>query len=131
MGFEGDEKRRETRHKVRFDVDYRSDETFLFAKITDISSMGIFVATTNPPAVGESVDLRFNLPEAVKASMADGPNVLTLKATVQWVTGGPPNAESPGMGLKFADPDQVTANRIVELVRTIAYLADESEGESA
>ena len=131
MGFEGDERRAEKRHKVRFDVDYRADETFLFAKITDISNMGIFIATTNPPAVGETVDLRFNLPEEFKANMGDGPSVLTLKATVQWVTGGPPNAESPGMGLKFTDPDEVTANRIVELVRTIAYLADEPAGDSA
>jgi type IV pilus assembly protein PilZ len=106
-------------------VDYRSDETFLFAKITDISNMGIFVATTNPPPVGETVELRFNVPAEYANSMADGPTVLTLKGSVQWITDGPPNAESPGMGLKFADPDEVTAARIVELVRTIAYVADE------
>lgn len=125
MGFEGDERRSEKRHKVRFDVDYRSNETFLFAKVTDISNLGIFVATATPPPVGETVELRFNLPAEYASSMGDGPTVLTLKGTVQWVTAGPPNAESPGMGLKFADPDEVTAARIVEMVRTIAYLADE------
>lgn len=127
MSFEGDERRGEQRHKVRFDVDYRADETFLFAQITDISGMGIFVATATPPPIGETVDLRFNLPEAVRNEMGDGPAVLTLKATVQWVTDGPPNAESPGMGLRFLDPDEVTANRIVELVRTIAYLDTPSD----
>jgi type IV pilus assembly protein PilZ len=127
MGFEGDERRQGTRLKVRFDVDYRSDETFLFAAITDISEMGIFIATVTPPPVGETVDLRFNLPEVLRNEMGQGPSVLTLKATVQWVTDGPPNAESPGMGLRFLDPDEVTANRIVELVRTIAYLDSPSQ----
>ena len=122
MSFEGDERRGQQRHKVRFDVDYRADETFLFARITDISEMGIFVATATPPPIGETVELRFTLPETLRHEMGDGPSVLSLKATVQWITNGPPNAESPGMGLRFLDPDEVTANRIVELVRTIAYL---------
>ena len=122
MEFEGDDRRREQRHKVCFDVDYGADETFLFARISDISAMGIFVATATPHAVGEIVDLRFPLPEPLQRKMGDGPSALTLRATVQWVTDGPPNAESPGMGLKFTDPDEVTANHIIELVRTIAYL---------
>ena len=127
MSFEGDDRRSQPRHKVRFDVDYRADETFLFARITDISEMGIFIAVADPPPVGEMVDLRFNLPEALRNEMGEGPSVLTLKAKVQWVTEGPPNAESPGMGLRFVDPDEVTANRIVELVRTVAYLDAKSE----
>ena len=39
---------------VDMEVDYRADETFLFAYITDISAMGIFVRNEQSRAEGHA-----------------------------------------------------------------------------
>src|ERR1700690_1992503 len=47
---------------VLWSVDCETEDTFLYAAITNISEMGIFVRTTEPLAVGTSVILRFAPP---------------------------------------------------------------------
>jgi hypothetical protein len=55
----GRERRQWERVLVDLEVDYRSDDTFLFAYITDISQMGIFVRTVTPEEPGTRLNLRF------------------------------------------------------------------------
>ena len=60
----GRERRQWERVLVDLEVDYRSDDTFLFAYITDISAMGIFVRTVTPESPGTRLNLRFCPPSS-------------------------------------------------------------------
>ena len=53
------ERRRAPRVLVDLEVDYASEENYLFAYITDISATGIFVRTTTPEQPGTHLNLRF------------------------------------------------------------------------
>ena len=46
------ERRIHERVLVDLEVDYKADDTFLFAYITDISAMGIFIRTNAPEPPG-------------------------------------------------------------------------------
>src|SRR6185295_7182160 len=78
------ERRRAPRVFVDLEVDYASEDNYLFAYITDISATGIFVRTTTPEAPGTHLNLRFtthSLPgtfdeaepdtDEIEAAMAD------------------------------------------------------------
>ncbi|MCC6746984.1 MAG: TIGR02266 family protein [Deltaproteobacteria bacterium] len=108
---------------VDMEVDYRCEDTFLFAYITDMSAMGIFVRTNNPEPPGTHLNLRFTLPGAQEP--------LTVEGVVIWINPYRPgdfNNTNPGMGVRFAHLDAQSKRRVVELVRTIAYL--EGGGEA-
>jgi type IV pilus assembly protein PilZ len=109
---------------VDLEVDYRSDETFLFAYITDISAMGIFVRTITPEPPGTRLNLRFCPP---------GLGVLECEGVVIWINPYRPGDRenlNPGMGIRFVDLDREQRDCLRQLVRTFAYLSDESESES-
>ena len=55
------ERRIYERVDVEWSVDCETEETFLYASITNISEMGIFVATHDPLEVGTRLTLRFAL----------------------------------------------------------------------
>src|SRR5215475_1413894 len=57
-------RRSSERVDVLWSVDCETEDTFLYAAITNISEMGIFVRTTEPLAVGTEVILRFAPPHA-------------------------------------------------------------------
>jgi type IV pilus assembly protein PilZ len=120
------ERRAHERIKVLIEVDYRADDTFLFAYITDISAMGIFVRTTQPEPPGTRLSLRFTPP---------GPGdeeSLEIEGEVIWINPLRDDDEddddqasrNPGMGIQFADLSMEQRERILELVRTFAYLDD-------
>ena len=52
----GRERREHQRVLVSMEVDYRCDNTFLFAYITDLSAMGIFIQTSQPPSAGHPAE---------------------------------------------------------------------------
>src|SRR5207237_9432366 len=54
----GLERRRSDRYEVTWSVDCQTEDTFLYAYITNISEMGIFVKTEKPLAVGTRLILR-------------------------------------------------------------------------
>jgi type IV pilus assembly protein PilZ len=117
----GRERRRWERVLVDIEVDYRSEDTFLFAYITDISQMGIFVRTTTPEAPGTRLNLRFNVP---------GGGVLECEGEVIWINPYRPGDReniNPGMGIQFVDLSQEQRRMLREIVRTFAYL----DGETA
>ena len=109
----GAERRKARRYPVRdLKVDLRSEESFLFAYVENISEMGIFVGAEKPLPVGSKVTLEFPARGAV------GP--LTLHGTVRWIN--PPGGKSPGMGIAFAPLAAAAREQVVALVRAVAYL---------
>jgi type IV pilus assembly protein PilZ len=105
----------------RFDVEWAVDcvasDTFLFASITNISEMGIFVRTTEPLKPGARVLLTFAPP---------GAQGFKLEGRVAWVNPLRPDGDNPnpGMGVKFINLKLEERERLVEVIRTIAYLRD-------
>lgn len=111
-----DDRRRAPRVLVDVEVDYASEENYLFAYITDISATGIFVRTTMPEAQGTHLNLRFSVEAA-------GP--IEVEGEVIWVNPyrpGTPDNLHPGMGIRFVSLDSELRERLLELVRRFAYL---------
>ena len=126
----GADRRAEPRVLVDLEVDYRSEENFLFAYITDISATGIFIRTTSPEPPGTHLNLRFS-PEALD----DDPAVndeeeasFELEGEVIWINAyrpGQPDNLHPGMGIRFIGLTDDERGRLSELIKTFAYLSDE------
>lgn len=119
----GPERRQWERVLVDLEVDYRSDDTFLFAYITDISQMGIFVRTVTPEPPGTRLNLRFCPP---------GLGVLECEGVVIWINPYRPGDRenlNPGMGVRFVDLTYEQRDHLRQLVRTFAYLSDENDDD--
>jgi type IV pilus assembly protein PilZ len=117
----GRDRRVHTRVTVDIEVDYKSADNFLFAYITDISAMGIFIRTNAPEPPGTTLNLSFAPP--------GGPR-LDLEGRVMWVNPFRPGSYdniNPGMGVQFVDLSAEQREQIVNLVRTFAYLSDDEE----
>jgi type IV pilus assembly protein PilZ len=117
---------------VTWSVDCETEETFLYASITNISEMGIFVRTTEPLPVGTQLTLRF-APSGPPGGPPGGPSGgssehFVLSGVVQWIN--PLRADhdnpNPGMGIRFLDLDLDDRERIVATIHTIAYLRDDN-----
>jgi type IV pilus assembly protein PilZ len=119
-------RRNETRHPAHLEVDCSSGDTFLYAYITDISSMGIFIRTDTPLPVGAVLELGFTPPASPAspgAAKADPPpKRLELTGEVMWNTTSQSDAANPGMGVRFHHTSPKTRARLLEIVRAIAYL---------
>jgi type IV pilus assembly protein PilZ len=115
----GRERRVHERVAMCLEVDYRCDDTFLFAFITDMSAMGIFIQTTSPRQPGTLLNLRFRTQDGAR---------LDVDGRVIWVN-QPRGADSinPGMGVQFVDLTPAQRDQILGLVRTFAYLSDDEE----
>ncbi|MBX3186868.1 MAG: TIGR02266 family protein [Labilithrix sp.] len=105
------------RYDVEWAVDCVASDTFLYASITNISEMGIFVRTDEPLTINTKLRLSFAPP---------GATPFKLEGCVAWVNcvrddGDNPN---PGMGIRFVDLRPEERERLVEVIRTIAYLRD-------
>lgn len=117
----GQNRRSEARHAVHLEVDCASGDTFLYAYITDISSMGIFIRTDKPLPVGTSLELGFTPPPS--GNKGDPPpKRLELTGEVVWNTTGQQTPDNPGMGVRFHHTSPKTRSRLLEIVRAIAYL---------
>jgi type IV pilus assembly protein PilZ len=114
------------RREVTWSVDCETEDTFLYAAITNISEMGIFVRTTEPLPVGTELTLRF-APPRPPLSAGPPPEPFVLRGTVQWINRVQPLGDNPnpGMGVKFIDLRPDDRERLVEAIRTIAYLRDD------
>jgi type IV pilus assembly protein PilZ len=109
------ERRASERYQVEWAVDCEAEETFLYAEITNISQMGIFVACERPPQVGTLFKLSFQ---------SESGESFSLPGRVQWVNKNSSGGESrnPGMGIVFVDLSSEDRERIVEIIHTIAYV---------
>lgn len=114
---------RERRSYERFDttlsVDWASGDSFLFSYITNISEMGIFIRSEDPPRIGTSIRVRFAL---------ENEEPLELSGTVVWINPMRADGENlnPGMGVRFDDLSPEQRERVVDIVRTVAYLQDDA-----
>lgn len=103
---------------VDLEVDYASEDNYLFAYITDISETGIFVRTTTPEKAGTRLNLRFR-PD-------DASSQIEIEGEVIWVNPfrpGAPDNLHPGMGIRFVELGDELRDRLLELVRRFAYLS--------
>lgn len=114
-----DERRSFDRFDVEWAVDCVADDTFLYASIANISEMGIFVKTTDPLAIGTGLVLTFAPP---------GNESFKLEGQVAWINPVRPNGDNPnpGMGVRFVNLRPDDRERLVEVVRTIAYVREPS-----
>jgi type IV pilus assembly protein PilZ len=118
----GSDRRQSERVTVDIEVDYRADDTFLFAYITDISAMGIFVQTNTPEPVGTRLNLCFRL---------DG-RLMELEGEVTWINPqrpDDPSGRNPGMGICFTNLEDQHRADLMRMVRTFAFLDDEEPSE--
>jgi type IV pilus assembly protein PilZ len=100
---------------VTWAVDCSDGETFLYAYITNISALGIFIASRTPPAQDTRVTLRFSPP---------GEEPFDLVGEVAWINPWRAEGENinPGFGVCFTELTAEQRERMVTLVNTIAYL---------
>lgn len=114
----GSDRREHTRYDTSIAVDYASGDTFLFAYLTNISEMGIFVRTNEPLKIGTRLRLRFH---------ADDAEPFVLDGEVTWINPYRENGENlnPGMGVRFIELTADRREQVVALVRTVAYLRDD------
>jgi len=108
---------------VDLEVDYGNADNFLFAYISDISETGIFIRTNSPEAPGTRLNLRF-MPDDGNRQM------LQLEGEVIWVNNLRPKSPdnlNPGMGVKFVSLDRESRHRLVEYIKTFAFLDDPEE----
>lgn len=98
-----------------WDVDCDTEDTFLFAAITNIAELGVFVRTDRPRPIGTLLELRFDAP---------GQAPFSLVGRVTWVNRLSLFGENlnPGMGIVFVDLQPEERERVVSAIRTIAYL---------
>jgi len=121
----GRERRRHDRVFIDLEVNYKSEDNFLFAYIADISAMGIFVRTTAPEPSGTRLNLRFAPP---------GQGTIEVEGVVIWTNPfrpGDPDNINPGMGIQFIDLTDSQRELIMRLVGTLAYLNDEDDPGSS
>jgi type IV pilus assembly protein PilZ len=109
------DRRSTERIEVTWSVDCETEDTFLYANITNISEMGIFVRTQEPLEVGTRLTLKFSPP---------GHESFIAKGQVQWVNAVRMLADNPnpGMGIRFVDLTSDARERLVDIVHTIAYI---------
>jgi type IV pilus assembly protein PilZ len=121
----GADRRIHERVLVDIEVDYKADETFLFAYITDISAMGIFVRTNNPEPEGTRLNLCFRAPADLGGALVE------VEGEVIWVNPFRPNepTRQPGMGIQFVDLTPQQREIVMRMVRTFAYL-DDDDGQT-
>ncbi len=105
------------RYDVEWAVDCIAEDTFLYASIANISAMGIFVKTVDPLSVGTRLVLSFAPP---------GYEPFKLEGEVAWINAVRPDGDNPnpGMGLRFVNLRPDDRERLVEIVRTIAYVRE-------
>jgi type IV pilus assembly protein PilZ len=116
MSAEADDANRRSseRFGVMWVVDCETEDTFLYAKITNVSELGIFVRTTSPLPIGTAMRLRF--------APASGQAAFDLEGLVQWINPARPTCPNPGMGIRFSAITIDDRERLVDAIRTIAYL---------
>jgi uncharacterized protein (TIGR02266 family) len=95
------------RVQTRLQVGWSTAKEFLVAYAENISRGGIFVATQNPPAVHEVVELLLELPDGQAPVKVNAEVVQCVPADVARATG-----RTPGAGLQFIGGDEDFRRRV-------------------
>jgi uncharacterized protein (TIGR02266 family) len=100
------DKRRHDRAGVTLLVEYEGADEFLVDYTDNLSTGGVFVATTRTLEIGSAVRLALSFPGLVETIALDG--------VVRWVRGG----EEPGVGIEFSASDGLRRmNQVIERIR--------------
>lgn len=94
---------RQSRIDLRVPVVFGLGGEDVTAETSNVGLGGVFVATREPPPVGQWVSLRLALP--------DWDESLVVSGEVRWVRGADNNGHPegvPGMGIKFVKPSPTT-----------------------
>ena len=118
---EASERREHRRYAASIAVDYADGDTFLFAYLSNISEMGIFIRTEDPLPVGGRLRMRF------QREGREGEDALILRGEVAWINPYRMDGENlnPGMGVRFVDLTPERREHVVALVKTVAYLHED------
>ncbi len=116
----GINRRKFERFETSISVDYASGDTFLFSYIQNISEMGIFIRSDDPFPIGTTLHMRFT---------PEGQEPIEVAGEVTWVNPYRPFGDNlnPGMGVNFTGLSADLRERIVALVRTVAYLRPQAD----
>ncbi|MCB9556709.1 MAG: TIGR02266 family protein [Deltaproteobacteria bacterium] len=101
-----EERRHDPRRALSVEVGYFSDHNFYLGFAQNISRGGLFVATNEPLALGEQIELSFTLP--------GNKEICRALCSVQWVQAG--DVGAPGAGLRFLKLDQLSQQAIARFV---------------
>ena len=112
------EKRRTTRIPARVEVSILHDDDYIISLSKDISVDGMFIATTNPPPVGTTQTLIFNIGDLQE---------IAVKAMVMW-TNFKNNGRDQGMGVQFLDASEELKAAILHTVNRVAVFDTEEDG---
>jgi hypothetical protein len=79
------------------------------------------VQTAEPLPRGTLLTLRFAPPSSVEHALSGPTTPFEVQGEVVWIAapGGP---HDPGMGIKFEDLPADTRDRLLDLIRAVAYL---------
>jgi type IV pilus assembly protein PilZ len=89
----GEENRKDPRAEVRIEIQYRTGQEFLAAYTKNISGGGVFIRTSQPLPLNQTVALRFTLPGINRQFEIGG--------LVVWANSSSRSAFPAGMGVKF------------------------------
>ena len=110
------ERRRSNRIELIVRVDYKTVDELFSEFARNINEGGLFVETDQPPEVGSSVALQFQIPGS------DDP-IQVMGRVVRLTEGGP--GEEPGMGIEFENLDGQSRDLINGLVRNLRVVPSE------
>lgn len=95
---QGASERSAQRFPMKVEVNYTSEHNFYAGFAMNISSGGLFVATFEPSARGQLIEVTFTIPGIKRP--------VSATCEVKWVREYNPDSDSPpGMGLSFVDLD--------------------------
>ncbi len=100
--------RRQPRLPITLKVQYRTSGSFLVSYSVNLSKGGIFLETAEPLAVGETVQLAFDVPKA---------GALEVEGVVAWVRQGSTDGMPDGMGIQFTQLDERYGEVVDAMVR--------------
>jgi len=104
------ERRRSDRVELLVRVDYKTVDELFSEFARNINEGGVFVETDNPPEVGSSVALQFQIPGSNEP-------IQVMGRVVRLSTDDP--SEGPGMGIEFEDLNSQSRDLINDLIRNL------------
>lgn len=117
------------RQLVAIEVDYQSEDNYLFSYLSDSSTTGIFVRTLTPEPLGTAISVRL-VAASPLANRGDRRAVpvceLEVEGEVIWVNTYRPSAPDnlhPGMGIRLVQLEDATRRRLLKLVGRFAVLS--------
>jgi|GEM_PF-366432 len=104
------DKRADHRCPVSLKVSYRSYNEFIEEYTKNVSKMGMFIHSTRPHTIGETVEVMLNVPGL------DDP--VSIIGEVRHVKTDAANEENRGIGLKFINIDEQSRQALINYIRS-------------